>query len=226
MVSLSSPTVSLLLAEARLLLNQSSSTNSFWTDPELITYLSDGIRTFFLEINEHAEGQFDKQVDLDLVANTDLVALPSDFFQIKKLYMHQNTLYRVMSYDNDVTASYESTPSSASGSYEPSYYFRGNNLVLRPIPGFSLTAGLRLEYTALPDTIITGGDSLTSSISPVYKELVVLHAVYKAKCKEDLVNGSNTSAKVAALLSDAYGKFKETVGRRSKYPQSILMFNP
>lgn len=226
MASLSSPALSLLLTEVRILLNQTQNTNSSWSDPELIGYLNDGIRTFFLEINEHAEGQFDKQADLNIVASTDLVALPSDFFQVKKLYMLQNTVYRVLAYDNDVTASYDTTPSSASASYTPYYYFRGNNLVLRPVPGFSLTAGLRLEYTAIPDTLIVGGDVLTSSISPVYKELVVLHCVYKAKCKEDLVNGSNTSAKAASLLSDAYSKFKETVGRRSKYPQSTIMFNP
>lgn len=226
MVSLSSPTLDLLLREVRILLNQRTEANSFWDNPELITYINDGIRTFFLEINEHAEGQFDKQVDLDIVSGVDLVALPSDFFQIKKLYIKQNTFYKVLAYDNDVTASYETAQGTAAPSYEPYYYFRGNNIVLRPVPGFNATAGLRLEYTALPDTIITGGDSLTSSISPVYKELVVLHAVYKAKCKEDLVNNSNTSQKVAALLSDSYAKFKETVGRRSKYPQSVLMFNP
>lgn len=226
MTALTSPTLERLRKETRLFLNQPNAANSFWTDPEIDGYLNDGLRTFFLEINERAEGQFDKTAYLDVVSGQETVSLPSDFFQVKKLYAKQDTLFKVLEYNNDITQSYDSQVNSSSSSYEPYYYFVGNSVVLRPIPGFNSTGYLRLDYTALPDTLISGGDIMTSSISPVYKELVILHAVYKAKVKEDLVNGGQTSDKAAILLADAYSKFKETLGLRSKWPTKIIPFNP
>lgn len=223
--ALVTPTLGRIIKEARIFLNQPNAENSFWTDEELGLWANDGIRTFFLETSERAEGQFDKTALLDVTTNQETVALPSDFFEVKALYIAQGQQYTILPYKNNLTEVYNINNSGTSDSYNGYYYFRNNSIVLRPIPGFTQAGGLKLEYIALPDVLIGNSDTV-SGISPVYKELIVLHVVYKAKVKEDLVNNSNTSEKAAALLADAYNKFKETVGKRSKYPTGIIPYNP
>lgn len=161
-----------------------------------------------------------------MTAGSEVVDLPTDFFTAKVLYAVQGTTNKALVYDNNITNSYDTTLSGGSSTYEPSYYFRGNQLVLRPLPAFTSSVYLLLEYTAFPDTIITGSDVLTASISPLFKELTVMYAVYKCKMKDDLVNNGQTRMPVQAHLADLYHNFKEQVVDRSKYPLKIQTFNP
>lgn len=227
MATLTSPTLERLITEARLFLRQPDATNSTWSDTELTVYANDAIRTYFLEINERAEGQFDKVINLDIVSDSETVDLPTDFFEVRSLYKKANTEYKIMKYVNDFTDSFTNQGGTSGTAYLPYYFFRGNAIVLRPVPNFSETAGLRLEYTAFPETLIWGGDQLTSGISPIFKELVVMYIVYKAKLSDSANNGdANGHTIVAAHLGDLYQKFKETVGYRSKYPITIKPWNP
>lgn len=189
-------------------------------------YINDAIRIYFLEVNERAEGQFDTQVDLDIVANTETVALPSDCFEVRALYKKSDTEYRLLRYDNNLVDSYSTQGGTSAPAYYPNYFFRGNNIVLRPTPNFSESAGLRLEYTAFPETLIWGGDALTSKISPVFKELIVTYAAYKAKLSDSANTGDGSGHQiVTSHLADLYNKFKECVGYRSKFPQSVKPFD-
>lgn len=178
-------------------------------------------------LNEQAEGQFDISSDLNLVQGQEEITLPSDFFTIKALYRkNDDNTFTILQYRNNVVSSYDGNTNTGSTAYYPYYYFRGNKIVLRPIPGFSQTAGLKIEYTAFPETLLTGDDILTSGIAPVFKELVVMYGVYKAKMKDDLVNNSNTSEKAAAHLANLYNNFKHQVAERAKYPLSVTPYNP
>jgi len=226
MATLQQPTLQRLIKETRIFLNQQEASNSFWSDEELTMYLNDAVAMYYQEVLERAEGQFDKQVDLDLVSGVDLVALPTDCYEIKCLYKSTGNSFTILSYRNNLTESYENSQTTSSSTYFPSYEFRANNIVLRPAPGFSETAGLRLEYTAFPDTMVWGGDVMTSGVAPVFKELIILYAVYKAKIKESLTIGSGSFAPVQQLLDSAYNRFKDSVGFRSKNPTFVLPFNP
>lgn len=227
MATLSSPTLQRLIQEVRIILNQPRQENSRWTDAELANYLNDGVQKYFAVINEVGEGQFDTQTDLNIVSGVETVTLPTDCYTVKVLYKKENSAYKPLIYRNNFTQAFNTAAIGGdSNSYEPSYYFRGNSIVLHPIPAFSETAGLRLEYTAFPEVMIYGGDTMTAGISPLFKELVVMYGVYKAKMKDDLVNGSDTSAKAAAHLSDLYNNFKHQVTERSKYPTFVLPFSP
>lgn len=178
---------------------------------------------YFLHINEVAEGQFDKSTTLDITNGQDTIALPSDFFTIKVLFKKMDTQYRPLTYRNNMIEPYDNVLAvTNSEAYEPLYYLRGNNIILRPAPGFSETAGLLLEYTAFPDQLLFGGDAMSAGISPVFRSLVVMFAVYKAKLKDDMVSGGNTADKAMQHLSDLYKNFKHQVSERAKYPQYIL----
>lgn len=226
MAQLSQPALSRIITEARLLLNQTKATNSFWSDEELGNYVNDGIRKYFLELISHDEGQFHVIADLDIVSGQETVALPSDFFRIKNVYKLTDTGYQLLRYWNNHTMSYDSNNNASANNYSPYYYFRDNSLVLRPIPGFSETASLRIEYTQLPEQLILGTDTLPTGISSVFKELIVMYCVYKAKVKESLVTGTDTASVAGTLLEDTHRIFKESVSNRSTATQFIAPFNP
>jgi hypothetical protein len=215
-----------LIREARIFLNQLNPSNSFWSDEELTNYANDAIRQYFLIVNDQSEGQFDVVANIDIVAGQEAYNLPSDFFEMRALYYVGSTQNTMLRYYNNLSESYETQSVNYTDQYAPYYYFRMQEVVLRPIPGFSQAGGLLLEYTQFPQTLITGGDSMTSAISPVFKELVVKYMCYQAKLKESSVQGTDTYSPVEQHLNTLYEKFKITVGGRSKYPQFVKPFSP
>lgn len=223
---LASPTLGKLLSNVRNFLGQPNASNSRWSDEELTEYINEGIRMYFGEVILNAEGQFTSQVDLDIVSGQELVALPDDFFSAKALYKKLSDAYEILPYQNNLTHGYATQSGASGNTYFPSYYFRNNNLVLRPIPDYSETAGLRLEYIAFPDTLVNGGDVMTAQVSPVFKQLIEMYAVYKAKVQESLVNGVDLTPVAATNLAQIYQQFKTVISARSKYPAYTVPFNP
>lgn len=190
-------------------------------------HLNDGIALYFTDINMAAEGQFDTTTTLSCVSGTETIALPVDCFSVKALFIQLTTGEMVpLVYRQNFTDSYDSTVATSQAGYVPYYYLRGNDIVLRPAPGFNATNNLTLEYTALPTTLIYGGDTLTAGISPIFKELVVMYAVFKAKLTDDLVNNGTSSQAAGTHLGNLYQKFKNAIAERSKYPQFIAPFIP
>jgi len=208
------------------MLSSNDPQNSFWTDSELSSYLNEGVRLYFLECVQVNEGYFTTTADLDITANTETIALPSDCFQIKNVWKSVTNGYIILPYRNTLTEGYSTQGGTSSEAYLPFYYFQGNNLVLRPTPNFSQTAGIRIEYIQFPDQMIYGGDQLNAQISPVFKQLLVMYAVYKAKLRESMVNGVVMHKIPEENLNTIYTQFKDTLQRRSKNPTYIVPFNP
>lgn len=226
MAQLSQPTLDRLIKEVRTILRQPVEDNSTWANSEITMYLGDAVKVYFLGLVEKAEGQFDKTQSLDVVANVETVALPTDCFKVKILFANQNGIFTALDYINNLTEDYSPSDGSVNTAYAPSYYFRGNSLVLRPIPTFSQASALKIEYTAFPEVMLGVTDTLDSGVSPVFKELIVAYTVYKCKWSDDLVNGGNTSDKAKSHLANVYAQFEETVTKRSFSPQYIKPFNP
>lgn len=98
---------------------------------------------------------------------------------------------------------------------------------MHPIPNFTSTGGtFLLEYVAFPTTMITGGDSMTTGVSPVFKDLIETYAVYKAKLRESAVSGANTYSGYKDNLQDLFIAFKEAISQMSANPTYTLPFNP
>lgn len=226
MGTLSAPTIESLVENVRDFLNQPEETNSFWSDDELIRYLNEGIRRYFAEVVLRLEGHFTTTTTLNLVANTESVALPSDCFAVKALYRTVSNGYQLLAPDNNTTEGYSTSAGGSGDGYLPNYRFQNNNLILRPLPGFSETSGLKIEYIQFPETMVTGGDSMTAQVSPVFKDLIEMYAVYKAKLKESLVIGTDTTALAKENLNDLFVAFKEAITDRSKFPVYTQPFNP
>lgn len=225
MANLTSPTLNRILKNVRNLLNQPDRNNSFWTDEELTEYINEAIRIYFVEVTMTNEGQFTTTADLNLVSGTETVALPTDCFEVRAVYKAVSGGYVLLNYHNE-DQGYASTGGSGSENYFPDYHFRGNSLVFRPTPNFSETAGIRLEYTQLPDTLINGGDAMTAQVSPLFKQIIEMYAVYKAKLKESMVNGVVMHKVPEDNLSALYTQFKEAIQQRTAAPTYIIPFDP
>ena len=180
MATLSSPSLGKLITNVRNLLNQPNPSNSFWSDAEITEYLNEAVRMYFAQVIANSEGHFTTTTDLNIVTDVETVALPTDFFEAKALYIQRNNGWDICPYVPDVTSGFTTNSGSSSNMYTPYYFFRSNNIVLRPTPNFSQTAVLRLEYVQFPDTMVNGGDTLTNQVSPIFKQLIEMYAVYKA----------------------------------------------
>lgn len=226
MAVLSSPTLQNLITETRIILNQRDPDNSLWKDDELTNYLNEGVRIYFTEAQAVNEGYFTVQVDIDITNNSETVPLPVDCFKVRALYKKVNDGFTLCPYRNNLTEGYSTQGGNSLNNYIPFYYFRDNNIVLRPLPNFGEVGGLRLEYIAFPDNMIWGGDSMTDSVSPIFKQLIVMYAVYKAKFKESLVSGGMMHKLAEEHLGALYQNFKNAISERSKNPTYIIPYNP
>jgi hypothetical protein len=225
---LSSPTLGKTIFNVRNLLGQPNPTNSSWTDVELKEYINEGVRTYFAEVVKNSEGYFQPTpVLLDITANVETVALPSDCFEVRGLYISRSNGWEILEYRNDITSGFlTNLGAGGTNTFSPSYYFQGNNLVLHPVPNFSQTQGLRLEYIQFPDQMLNGGDSMSNQVSPVFKQLIEMYAVYKAKVKQSMVNGVDLVSIPKQNLDQIYDLFKNTINKRSQYPEFVIPYNP
>lgn len=225
MALLGSPYLQDLLGNVRNMLNQPDSDNSFWSDDELTGYLNEAIRRYFTEVVQHANGEFDTTALLNLTTGVEYLTLPSDFFRVRALYRTVTDGYEMLAFRNNLTEGYYTDIGGGDG-YLPYYYLRGNNIILRPVANFSETGAFLIEYTAFPQTMLTGGDQLQADVSPIFRDMIETYAVYKAKVKESLVNGSDTTLVVKKNLDDLYTQFKDTMSKRSQFPTYVQMYNP
>lgn len=232
---LASPTLNSLLTDVRNLLGQPNSDNSYWSDFEITQYINEGVRIYFAQVVKNYEGYFTVSTDpnaggsgnLTYTANNELVALPTDCFQIRALYIQRPQGWSLLEYRNDVTHGYwTNTGNGSPNIYQPYYFFQGNNIVLRPVPNVTGTNALKLDYIQMPDQMVNGGDSLTNQISPVFKQLLVMYAVYKAKIKQSMVSGTDLTAIAKANLNEIFNSFKDAIMPRTASPRYTDTFDP
>ncbi len=226
MATLASPTLQSLLTNVRTLLNQLDPQNSFWKDDELTTYLNDAVRIYFLEVLHSREGYFTTTADLNIVSGTEAVSLPADCFQVRTLWKKVTNGYSPLVFGNSPTEGYSTQGGASGASYLPSYFFRGNAIILRDTPNFSETAGLKLEYVQFPDTMIYGGDVMTSQVSPMFKQLIEIYAVYKAKLKESLVSGVSVHKAAEEHLAAIYKSFQDAIAMRTQAASFVQAYSP
>ncbi len=212
------------------MLNQPKAENSRFSDAELTQWANDAIQQIFLTINEIGEGQFDAITNpgLNVMNAVETVALPVDCFAVKAVYWTQSQIKRRLEYRPNVMMDYDaSNTNSGQTTYEPYYYFRGNSLVLRPIPGFTSTDGpLIIEYTAYPSVLVYGGDTMDAGISPLFRELIESYVISKAKFRDDLSGQGQGYMLANSRMVDLFRQFQHQVVERSKAPLYTTPFEP
>lgn len=226
-IALSSPTLGRMLSNVRDMLNQPNASNSTWSDAFLTEQLNKGVQRYFAEVVQNVEGQWVTTASLNIVSGAETVALPTDCFEVKGMWKTITDGRIPLDYVNNLNSSVATRGTGASGqSYCPQYSFRGNALQLNPVPDFSETGGLHLEYVSFPERMLNAGDTLSTNVAPVFADLVEMYAVYRAKLQESLVSGVDTSALAKAELAGLYGQFQNSIRNRSKNPQYVQPFTP
>jgi hypothetical protein len=222
------PKLERIIKNVRMMLNQPKAENSRFSDAELTQWANDAIQQIFLTINEAGEGQFDAITSLNVTNAVETVALPSDCFAVKAVWWTQSNIKRRLEYRQNTLMDYDMTnTNSGQTTYEPYYYFRGNSLVLRPIPGFTSTdSPLTVEYTAYPQVLVYGGDTMDSGISPLFRELIESYVIAKAKFRDDLSGMGQGYELANSRMVDLFHQFRHQVIERSKAPQYITPFEP
>ena len=227
MALLQPTTLGRTIQNVRNYLGQPNPVNSTWTDNELKEYINEAVRQYFAQIAKNSDGYFTTTTLLSVVANVETVALPTDCFEVKALYIQRTNGYEILEYRNDITNGFLTTVGTSAGNtYSPLYFFMGNNLVLHPTPNFSQTNVLRLDYIQFPDQMINGGDAMTNQISPVFKQLIEMYAVWKAKGKQSMVTGADMTEIALAQLNSIEASFKSAIDKRAQYPEFVVPFNP
>jgi hypothetical protein len=240
MSTLTSPTLGTLITSVRDMLGQPTATNSNWTDQELTRYINEAVRIYFAEVVIHFEGYFTVSTDpnagglgnygngnLSYTGGNELVPLPADCFQVRAVYIKRNQGWSMLPYINDLTHGYWTSSGNGDPNvYQPYYCFQGNNLALKPMPNISALNALKVDYIQMPDQLLNGGDLMTSQVSPVFKQLIEMYAVYKAKLKQSMVNGTDLTALAKDNLKEIYGNFRNTITPRSAHPVYTDAFNP
>lgn len=226
MGTLSSPTTSELIVEVRVLLNQQNPDNSTWTDQQLTRWLNEAIRRYFVHVVQIDEGYFTTTASLSIVAGADTIDLPDDFFQVKGLYKKIGSDWLMLPYRNNLTEGYTTQGGANANAFLPSYYFRGNQIVIRPVPNFSETDGLSMEYIQFPETVVNGGDQVTNQVAPLFRDLLIAYTAYKAKLQESAVTGVHTYGGLQEHVGSLFTEMQEAISNRSHYPTYIIPFNP
>jgi len=135
--------------------NQASA-SGFISNDEIDRWANEALYKYALRLMKCSQGYFETTANLDIVADTETIALPTNFSSQASL-LNMVRVEKVLS-DSRVPLSYrkrydEANTISGAGSgdsYLPTYDFRGNNLVLEPTPASSATAGIRIVYKGLP----------------------------------------------------------------------------
>lgn len=229
MAQVIAPNLERIIRNVRILLNQPKPENSRFSDAELTIRANDAIQQVFLTVNEAGEGQFDTITSpgLNVTSGVETVALPVDCFAIKAVFWRQNTVNRRLEYRQNTLQDYDTSTYSGESMYEPYYYFRGNSLVLRPLPGFTSTSGpLIVEYTKYPSVLVYGGDAMDAGISPLFRELIESYVVAKAKFRDDLSGLGQGYALANTRMVDLFHQFKHQLIERSKAPLYTSPFEP
>jgi len=224
--ALTNPSLQDLIQSVRDLLNQPDPNNSYWSDDELTRYLNEGVRLHMAELMDINEGYSTTTVNLNIVNGQETLALPADLFLIKAVYKVVTNGAIMLPYRNNLTEGYYTDGGTNTQTYLPYYYFRGRNLVLRPAPQFSETAGILIEYEQLPQSMVDGADTMDPQISALFRQSVEMYGVYKAKLKESLTNNIRVHDVAGENFRDLFKQFKDLSARRSRNPTATIPFNP
>lgn len=131
------------------------SDNGFMSQNDCDRWANEGYRKYNSMLRRFDEGFFEKQISLDLTANTATIALPSQFLGVTLLERKINdTEYVPMVYKkrDDPTGN----SSSSGSSYIPQYEFLGRNLLLNPVPTATETSALRMKMKYDPPQLNQG----------------------------------------------------------------------
>lgn len=135
---------------------------AFWTTTEIDSYINTAYEHYYsIAVDENYAGLLSAPASLNIVAATETVALPSDFFKAKMLErVFPTRTISLTYYDRLDGVGYLTT--SDQSYYLPTWKIVGDNISLDPVPQSAYASGLKLHYWPVP-TIMSGSSSTPAS---------------------------------------------------------------
>lgn len=153
---------------------------SFWADSEIDSYINTAYDYYHcIAVDENYAGLITTGL-LSIVASTETVALPSDFFKAKMLE-------RVFATENialdfvDRIGGAVTTSSSSAAYYLPNWKIEGANIVLEPTPQSSYSNGLRLHYWPVITEMSSDSDEPATGFRAPWHRMIPLRAAMFAR---------------------------------------------
>lgn len=203
--------------KARRKLDETSA--KFWTDEDLNDFINQGYRYYWQWMIQAGQYITLKETNLDIVASTSTIALPSDFIKVKMLERVIDGIQIPLDY-YDRTESENYTTGVSTANFLYSYRLLGANLVLEPTPQESATSGLKLTYFYMMDEM--DDDSDIPLIPLLYHDLLVSYAVIQAKEKEEgLAGGGADMSPFVMTMQQQEQLFKESIEPDSLQSQFV-----
>lgn len=203
----------------------------FLNDPSSIRYTA-AIKTRFINlayieyynilVKAGYQGLLATPTDLNIVANTETVALPTDFFYLLKLSRNLNSKRITMKPYIKLEGVTWTAGVAAGDAYIPKYSIRGTNIVLDPLPSTSVTAAIHCEYFPVATEMTTDGTSPAIGFSAQFHPMIPLKAAILLKgTKED-----EDVDKLERRLSVMEQPFWSLISSMTKQRKKVTRFMP
>ncbi len=193
-----------------------SSANGRFYDVSINNNLNEAYRQYQEDWINNGEGALVTRATIDLVANQEAYALPSDWVRTERIE-------RQLTFGTKPLDKYERyetsnvTISSNSGDwFLPTYRFRNQSIIFEPYPTFSQTAGMIHEYYALQSTLAVDGDSPVSGFLESWQDMCVIWATIAELEIKDAVGGTSDANAWRARLEAMEERFRKTMYRRTE----------
>lgn len=171
------------------------------------------VSAFYRIINVN-EDYFESSASLNITANVETVALPTDFLRLKEIFYIPSSTSRIpmIRYRGGITEFSSQTPILQNSCY--AYDFEGSNLLLKPIPSASLTNGILIKYYADCDKLSIDADPIHSEFKDNWASAIVLEAALS--CVGQLeIQGTLVSNTLETRLSSLWSNILKIVSMRS-----------
>jgi len=191
----------------------------FFTSAQIKKSIGDAYKYYVMLMLKSGEGYFERTDNLDIVANVEtvsLAALTPAFFKISQLerYVTNGTIPLVKSerrYKNNYTLGV-----GTGDSYLPNYKQRGTNIILEPLPKFSETDALKIDYIYIPTfptSVSADGFTFDADFPVLYEANVELRATIKCLSIKDSMGGIADISTFMGELSELDKAFLDSFGK-------------
>jgi hypothetical protein len=222
---------SLIRADIRNLLRETTAGLSFWTDAELLLYanLCQDLRV--IQMMETHEGWFTDRFEANLVAGQAEYTVPEGTDRIKRVLLRfpdENLEIPLMRHER-WSEPVQHTGAMASGTHGslPTYRMVGELLFLEPRPTVSRTNGLLIELEGLPARLVDDTSKLDLKFPSMIETLLTMDVWDVAMGVEDAQG--NIDPQVAGRLKAFHQKvesaFAEAVALRTHGRVFSMPFN-
>ena len=220
-------TFSNFLIRVRRYLNEDTASKSRWSQEFLKHLFNTQYRVRSAELEMAHEGYFTIVATRDIVANQNRYAWPSSFQRLFKMEIVRADGRRVPIQREERHFASLNTPSAGGDEWLPDYRPVGSGFMLEPASTQSITNGLRIEYTGIPEELIDDGDTLHSDFPAMLDEILVLDTVVVAMDAERYLESSpGQMDSVQRQRMEWQVKWERFIDGRMVSTQKVIPFIP